>query len=172
VKDWNENCYAESSSGQTLVSCHKWDVCLPFFSSSGRPEAQPFGASMFFLLAEIQTARNCGTSFIELQSPCTPNLPPYSELGHLQPPSVFRDQAPIFFSNIQVWRKPLLSTGNPNSIRKLMQFLILYLSSLVHCFLYLYSYIPVSKIFLFPVAMVKACLKRKNYSSKIHWPTK
>ena len=102
MKDWKENCYAEVSSGQTLVSWHKWDVHLPFLSSSGRPEAEPFGASMFFLLAEIQIARNCGTSFIKLQSPCTPNLPPYSELGHLQPPLAFRDRAPILFSNVQV----------------------------------------------------------------------
>lgn len=78
-------------------------TCIsPFSLPNGRPEAQPFGASMFFLLAEIQIARNCGTSFLRLQSPCTPNLPPYSEFGHLQPPSAFRDHGPILFSNIQV----------------------------------------------------------------------
>lgn len=172
VKDWKENCYAEVLSGQTLVSWHKWDVRLSLVFSSRRPEAQPLGANMFFLLAKIQIARNCGTFSIRPQSPCTPNLTPYSEFGHLQSPSAFRDHASVLFSVIQVQTKPLLSTGNRDSIRKLRLFLILYLLSPVCCFLCLYSYIPASKIFLFPVAMVKAYLKRRNCSSEIHWPTK
>lgn len=172
IKDWKENSYAEVFSGQALVSWHKWDVHLPLVFSSRRPEAQPLGANMLFLLAKIQIARNCGAFSIRPQSLCTPNLPPYSEFRHLQSPSDFRGHASVPFSNIQVQRKPLLSTRNPDSIRKLRHFLILYLSSLVHCFLCLCSYIPVSKIFLFPVAMVKAYLKRRNCSSEIHWPTK
>lgn len=82
-----------------LIVWHEWDVHLPFFSSSGRPEAQPFGARVFFRLVKIQIARNCGTSFIRLQSTCTPSLPLHSEFRHLQPPSAFRDHAPILFSN-------------------------------------------------------------------------
>lgn len=160
----------EVNSGLTVVSWHGRDVHLPFFSSSRRPQAQPFGVNMFFLFTEIQIMRNYESSFIKLQPPVPLIL---SALRRAcTSPSAFIDHASILFSKTEVWRKPLLSTGNPDSIKKLMQFLIFYLLSLVHRFLYFNSYIPVSKIFLVPVAMVKACLKKKNYSSKIHWPTK
>lgn len=141
MKDWKQNCMLKSLL-HTLASWHKWVYMSPFSPPSGGREFSAFWSQ--HVLSPCRDSHNCGNSFIKLQSPCTHNLPPYSELGHLQP-SAFRDYAPVLFSNIQVCRKPLLSTGSLDSIRKLMQILILYLSSLVHCisihiFLFLKSY--------------------------------
>lgn len=137
MKDWKENC----------CWSHFWTDCGQL--------AWVGGTSPLFLLQQEATGSAFWSQhvlslywdsnnqklqiFIKLQPPEPLILP--ALLRACTSPSAFIDHASILFSKIQVWRKPLLSTGNPDSIKKLRQFLIFYLvpCSLFLVFRFIYS---------------------------------